>query len=205
MLDTTSKRDQPSYIAFDPSGNYLAVGLANGVLLMLEPKTFGDIPLGDFRNSLGGISKICFSRDGAFMATADEDRCVALYAYTSDRELVATEGGGIGLEESTCRQLAQDLSGGWIYVGKSRSHRAKITGLDFGMSIDGRPLLISVGEDRCVIEYDLEESSVVKGLVRKSEISVKVEQTAMPTTCMWYPIFPGAKEDVFVTANLTIS
>ena len=56
----------------------------------------------------------------------------------------------------------------WVYIGRIRSHSRPITGLSFGMSGDGLPLLASVGEDRRLVQYDLMASSVLAG-VRDSQ------------------------------------
>lgn len=49
----------------------------------------------------------------------------------------------------------------WVYVGRHRSHGRTITGLEFGTREDGRVSLVSVGEDRCLVEYNLPESNQV--------------------------------------------
>lgn len=49
----------------------------------------------------------------------------------------------------------------WAYVGRHRSHGGAITGLEFGTREDGRVSLVSVGEDRCLVEYNLPESDQV--------------------------------------------
>lgn len=58
----------------------------------------------------------------------------------------------------------------WAYVGRHRSHGKAITGLEFGTREDGRVSLVSVGEDRCLVEYNLPESNQV----RSSEASVLI-------------------------------
>lgn len=62
----------PKTIAYDPEGNTLAVGCATGSLKLLEASRLGDISTKPhlFRNSKKGISHVCFSHDGRFMASA---------------------------------------------------------------------------------------------------------------------------------------
>ena len=55
-------------------------------------------------------------------------------------------------------------------MGRHRSHGKAITGLEFGTREDGRVSLVSVGEDRCLVEYNLPESNQV----RSSEASVLI-------------------------------
>ena len=47
----------------------------------------------------------------------------------------------------------------WTYVGRNRSHSRTVTGLEFGNREDGRVSLVSVGEDRCLVEYNLPDSN----------------------------------------------
>lgn len=51
-----------------------------------------------------------------------------------------------------------------MYVGRHRSHGRAITGLEFGTREDGRVSLVSVGEDRCLVEYNLPDSNQVRPL-----------------------------------------
>ena len=66
--------------------------------------------------------------------------------------------------------------------------------------LTGRPLLMSIGDDRCMIEYDLENSSIINGLLTRGAPTV-IELDANPTACMWYPRNSTDREDLFVTAN----
>eukprot|EP00727_Mastigamoeba_balamuthi_P001939 m51a1_g11742 hypothetical protein (841) ;mRNA; f:151348-154453 len=105
---------------------------------------------------------------GTHIAVADTDRCVALYHFRDDE----------------C-----------AYISKYRSHGAPITGLVFGKNEDMR--LLSLGEDRRLVEYDVAQSASVRGLVVKSV--TQIEQTAVPTALIWHPHV--SKEDFLVTAN----
>jgi len=53
---------------------------------------------------------------------------------------------------------------GWTYLGRNKSHSKKITGLEFTQREDWHDVLVSVGEDRRLVEYDLTTSSVERGL-----------------------------------------
>merc|ERR1719440_119017 len=87
----------------------------------------------------------------------------------------------------------------WIYVGKYRGHYKPITGLQFGEGADGLPRLFSTGEDRSLVEYDLARSSVQGGIQLRN--TAKVEQTAVPTGCMFLPPGVQGAEPCIVTAN----
>lgn len=56
-------------------------------------------------------------------------------------------------------------------MGRHRSHGGAITGLEFGTREDGRVSLVSVAEDRCLVEYNLPESDQVQ-LMREWDASV---------------------------------
>merc|ERR1719231_692610 len=101
------------------------------------------------------------------------------------------EDGGSATEE------AQDE---WVYVGRYRSHSKPITGLEFGLSAEQLPLLVSVGEDRRLVEYNLQKTSVSAGIHLRAPV-VKIEQSGAPTTCMWAPLSASAPEELVVTAN----
>ena len=81
-----------------------------------------------------------------------------------------------------------------MYIGRYQSHTEAITGLEFKRGKDGERLLVSVGEDKRLVEYDLDDSSVVKGVQLKGRVAL-TEQTAVPTTCMWLPQGKGSRED----------
>ena len=153
-------RLRPQTVSFDPLGRFLAIGFTNGALKFVTADRLEDTqPV--LRNSLGAITDVRFSVDGSYVATADADRCVALYRYM--RAPVRRSGfnatGEPDTEESS-KEVEQ-----WVYLGKSRSHSRPITGIEFGTDAGGRPLLVSCGEDRRLVEYDVTGSSVAKGLV----------------------------------------
>lgn len=52
----------------------------------------------------------------------------------------------------------------WVFVGRVKAHSRRVVGMVF-LQMEGKERLVSVGEDRCVFEYDLRESSVEDGVV----------------------------------------
>ena len=60
--------------------------------------------------------------------------------------------------------------------------------------------LVSVGEDRCLVEYDLARSTV-EGGVRLVDAPRRIEQSAVPTACAWHPLLGGGFEDRVITAS----
>lgn len=69
----------------------------------------------------------------------------------------------------------------------------------FGFDIDSNsPRLLSLGEDRMLIEYDLSKSTPETGLLLRGT-PTRIEQSAVPTCFTWYP--DCTKEPFIITAN----
>jgi WD40 repeat protein/Ca2+-binding EF-hand superfamily protein len=165
-------------LAFSPNGKLLAVGFTNGTLKLLAGMTLEEICT--FRSSRDAVTHLAFSSDSAFLASADADRCVALYRHGA-----SAEGDGSKRE--------------WEYTGKYRAHHAPISGLSFGDGSDGLARLFSVGEDAQLVEFDLQRSSVSGGVqLRKA---TRIEQSAAPTSCLWLGSSEGRAEPLVVVAN----
>jgi len=180
-------RMRPHVVAFDPLGRFLAIGFTNGSLKVVTPDRLEDVqPV--LKSSLGAVTDICFSSDGSYMATADADRCVALYrfmkapvrrsGFNATAASAATGAGGDTSGEGS-KETEQ-----WVYLGKSRSHSRPITGLEFGIDTTGQPLLVSCGEDRRLMEYDVTGSSIAKGLVAKGKrVRVRIPGHSLGVGC----------------------
>lgn len=153
-------------VCFDPKALYLAVGFTNGTVKVIDANSFAESTQQTFKQS-DCITQIAFSHDSQFFATADAEGCVGLYRYT---------------------HRAQDPRKPieWVYVGRHRSHRAAITGLQFGIVPYGdAPRLVSLGEDKRLVEYNLIDSDIESGL--RVRCAHKVTQGAVPTGLLWTP------------------
>ena len=77
----------PRCMAFDPEGNTLAIACMSGALKLVEGTKLGNLKTKPdlFRNSESSINHLAFSPDGRFLASADDDYCVALYRYMTER------------------------------------------------------------------------------------------------------------------------
>eukprot|EP00743_Colponemidia_sp_Colp-15_P001768 GILK01001931.1.p1 GENE.GILK01001931.1~~GILK01001931.1.p1 ORF type:complete len:943 (-),score=124.32 GILK01001931.1:124-2952(-) len=169
----------PHCIAYDSKGELLAVGFTNGTLKILSADKLTEIQT--FRLSRECLTKIAFSETSRHVATADADRSVCFFR--------------IGHRHDD-RNLPEE----WIFSGKNRAHARSISGLSFGLSRDGevpRIRLVSVGEDRKLVEYDVANSTEYTGLLIDN--MSKVEQEARPTCCIWYP--ESGREELILTVN----
>lgn len=151
-------------IAFDPKAMYLAVGFTNGIVKILDANSLEEVQ--SFRPKTPDcVTMIRFSHDSHFFATADAEGCVGLYKFT---------------------HRAQDPRKPieWVYVGRHRAHRAAVTGLQFGVVPYGdAPRLLSLGEDKRLVEYNLVDSDIESGL--RVRCAHKVTQGAIPTSLLW--------------------
>jgi len=194
---------RPQCAAFHPRGTCLALGFTSGALKLVDPQTLEDCCL--FRVSAQPILEVRFSPGGRYMACYDAGFHVALWRYTLDAEAEAALAQERPEEEE---QYLQDKLGpaarlmrqGWEYIGRHRSHTRAITGLEFGLREDGRTALASAAEDRTLVEYDLEGSSLEAGLLLLDQ-PARVEQVARPTCLAWHPLLGEDYEDRVVTAN----
>eukprot|EP00668_Euglena_longa_P012013 GGOE01014437.1.p1 GENE.GGOE01014437.1~~GGOE01014437.1.p1 ORF type:complete len:932 (-),score=199.66 GGOE01014437.1:205-3000(-) len=152
-------------MAFDPKGQFLAVGFTNGVVKILDANSLEELQ--SFRSAHDCIMHITFAHDTSHFAIADAENCVGLFRFTHRGQ--------------DPRKPVE-----WVYIGRNRSHRAPITDVQFGVAQDGQtPRLMSVGEDKRLIEYNLTDSEIESGLRLRS--AHKITQGAIPTAFLWNP------------------
>lgn len=165
-------------LTFNPSGDLLAIGFTNGSVRILDGLTLKEEGCGDglavFSHCHDCITNIKFSHDSSYLATSDLDRCVTVFKAQKD-----------------------DLDRPWVYIGKQRAHYKTIQDISFGIALDSNlPRLLSLGQDRVLVEYDLVNSSTDDLRLISSE---RIEQSAVPQCFTWYP--PIVKENFLVVAN----
>lgn len=72
----------------------------------------------------------------------------------------------------------------WVSVGRFKGHSKPVTSLQFGIVPFGDVArLMSIGDDCLLIEYDLEQSSVLEGV--KVKKAYRIGQHAIPTSMLW--------------------
>lgn len=149
-------------MAFDPEGVWLAIGCTNGVVKFLDSANLEE------RKSIkpkrpSSITRMVFASSGRLLATGDDTGCVSLFWYEH-------------IQGNTSKAM------GWDVVGRHKTHKGTITGLQFGDD-SGLHRLLSVGEDQRLVEYDLIDSEPETGLLVRS--AHKIAQSSTPTGFLW--------------------
>ncbi|XP_065594798.1 cilia- and flagella-associated protein 251 [Cyrtonyx montezumae] len=160
-------------LSYDPAGSFLAAGFTDGSVHVLDAISLLSC-CEVFRFSQGPVTHIHFSHDSKYLATADEKYAVTVYKRVLQNE---------------CRR--------WEHLAGLHSHYKPIRSILFGVQLDGsEPRLLSLGEDRQLVEYDLGSSSKDQLVVLHRH---RVEQAAVPLCLAWYPQF--STESFILTAN----
>ncbi|NXS86424.1 CF251 protein, partial [Erpornis zantholeuca] len=160
-------------LSYDPEGYLLAAGFTDGSVYILDAISLQSI-CDKFKFSQGPVTHISFSHDSKYLATADENHSVTVY-----------------------KRVLQNGSRCWEHLAGLDSHYKPIRSILFGVHLDSNePRLLSLGEDRQLVEYDL-NSSIKDHLVVTHRD--RLEQAAVPLCLAWYPQL--GTESFFLTAN----
>ncbi|RLV99937.1 hypothetical protein DV515_00009323 [Chloebia gouldiae] len=160
-------------LSYDPEGHFLAAGFTDGSVYILDAISLQSI-CEEFQFSQGPVTHISFSHDSKYIATADENYSVTVY-----------------------KRVLQKRSRCWEHLAGLDSHYKPIRNILFGVHSDSNePRLLSLGEDRQLVEYDL-NSSIKDHLVVTHRD--RLEQVAVPLCLTWYPQL--STESFFLTAN----
>ncbi|XP_037089440.1 cilia- and flagella-associated protein 251-like [Pollicipes pollicipes] len=159
-------------VAFSPSGLHLAVGMQSGELAVLDGLTLR--PEGErITLSRDAITQCLFSPDSDLLATRDDDLVVSVYRLTTDGQQ-------------------------WATLGRYRAHHKPVVDLVFapGQGEAAPPRLLSLGEDRVLVEYDLVNSTKENPVVLCCDT---LEQSGIPLCMVLYP--PLTAENFILIAN----
>ncbi|XP_063272439.1 cilia- and flagella-associated protein 251 [Prinia subflava] len=160
-------------LCYDRQGYFLAAGFTDGSVYILDAISLQSI-CEKFQFSQGPVTHISFSHDSKYLATADETYSVIVY-----------------------KRVLQNGSRCWEHLAGLDSHYKPIRSILFGVHADSKePRLLSLGEDRQLVEYDL-NSSIKDHLVVTHRD--RLEQAAVPLCLTWYPEL--STESFFLTAN----
>ncbi|XP_028400297.1 cilia- and flagella-associated protein 251-like isoform X2 [Dendronephthya gigantea] len=165
-------------LQFNPTGSLLAMGGTDGSVRILDARTLleegEDDGVAVFKHCHDCITHLTFSHDSKYLASADLDHCVTLF-----------------------QAIPGNFKEPWLYLGKQRAHYKRISDITFGVALDSDvPRLLSLGEDRLMVEYDVINSGIDDVRLISSD---RIEQSAVPTCLAWYP--PVVKESFLVVAN----
>ncbi|XP_059176207.1 cilia- and flagella-associated protein 251-like isoform X2 [Physella acuta] len=160
---------------FDPKGFNIAIGCTNGALFLVDSVALLDQLKEPFKYARDAITHIAFSHNSMFMATADAGFTITVY-----------------------KRQRKEMRSPYIWHGRYRSHYKPIKDLLFEIHLDtNMPKLLSLGEDRMLIEYDLFHHGKTNKVVPCA--FDRIEQAAIPQCMTKYP--PITKEQFFLTAN----
>lgn len=153
------------------------MGYKNGQLQICDSISLDDCLRQPFNYSKETIEHIEFSDNCDYLATAESDFTVSLYKHNYHNN--------------------SDSSEIYTFVGRYRSHYKEIVGLIFGVNPDnGKTRLLSLGKDRVLVEYDIENSHADELLIKET---VRIEQYAVPLAMAWHPAIN--KESFLLTVN----
>ncbi|NXP25486.1 CF251 protein, partial [Scytalopus superciliaris] len=160
-------------LSYDPRGHFLAAGFTDGSVHILDAISLQS-SCKEFQFSQGPVTHISFSHNSEYLATADEKYSVTVY-----------------------KRVLQNGHRCWEHLAGLDSHYKPIRSILFGVQSDSnKPRLLSLGEDRQLVEYDV-SSSIKDHLVVTHRD--QVEQSAVPLCLAWYP--PLSTESFILTAN----
>uniref|UniRef100_A0A670YXN1 Cilia- and flagella-associated protein 251 n=1 Tax=Pseudonaja textilis TaxID=8673 RepID=A0A670YXN1_PSETE len=174
LVSRIFKGESISCLSYNHDGSLLAAGFLSGCLYILDSISLENDHPDPFQYSKGPITIMSFSHNSEYLATADENLSLNVY-----------------------KKIAVDEKKVWDRLAALRSHYKPIRTLLFGVYLDSsEPRLLSLGEDRLLVEYNL--ANIVKDkleVIRRD----RIEQSAVPTYIAWYP--PITTEYFFLTAN----
>uniref|UniRef100_A0A7M4F497 Cilia- and flagella-associated protein 251 n=1 Tax=Crocodylus porosus TaxID=8502 RepID=A0A7M4F497_CROPO len=160
-------------LSYDPEGSSLAAGFTDGSLRILDSISLDD-DCKAFKYSRGSLTHLCFSHDSQYLATADEKFSVTIYKVT-----------------------LRNGRKSWEHLAGLHAHYKPIRSVMFGVQLDSNePRLLSLGEDRLLVEYDLGSSSKDQLAILRRD---RIEQCAIPLSLAWYP--PFTTESFILTTN----
>ncbi|XP_015606747.1 cilia- and flagella-associated protein 251 isoform X2 [Cephus cinctus] len=155
-------------LKYTTKGDMLVCGMESGALWMLHPDTLDPLSEVPYKHSSSSILNIIFSKDSEFMAYTDNSLTVVVFKRNKHSNTPI-----------------------WYFLGKSHSHYKPIKDIMFSPSAGEHvvPRLFSLGEDRELVEYDLEHSGPYpKPGLKILEVNA-IEHTATPCCLTSYPHF----------------
>lgn len=166
LVRTSLDSEEISSLAFSSSGAELSIGCVSGATYQLD--TLSLRQLSKLKPCSDRITEIIYSQSGLYLAAADAGYAVTLW----EREDIT--------------------SSKWKEMGRFRPHSSDIVQLLFIIEY-GVERLLSVGKDRKLVEYVIEDKL-------KIHSQYKIEADAVPTCLVQYPS-ERYEEDFLLTTN----
>lgn len=196
------KPEHPTCVQYSPNGEHLivATNLKNvfcckTINYMCQKNT---LTISQKKSSVTGL-RIRFSENSEYFAIMDDHSSVSLYKL---EKAELGEDMEVGEKYRSGRNGKKEISRDWVFAGKLRSHMTDINDLCFVESFYdkdvARPMLYSVGEDKYLVEYDVENST--KKMIPHSE-PLKIEHEVAPKACISYPINNNKREPILMVAT----
>lgn len=188
---------EPTCMEYTPDGQCLIVGYATGLVRFLEL---------DMEDNEQVHSRIRLKNAQVAGKTSEKNpKKLTGITVAQDSLHFATMDAGCGvcLFKKDYKYGNKDDPIEWVFSGKQRSHQLEVTSISFGTSLgenanEQKLRLFSIGKDRRLFEYDIENSSEADGL--KVLYCFQIEQEASPTASIWYSKIDN-QEDLLLTVN----
>eukprot|EP00892_Ulva_mutabilis_P006792 jgi/Ulvmu1/4485/UM002_0210.1 len=133
--------------AYSRTGAALVVGLSSGAILVLDSATLAEVV--QFRQSKSAIVAVSVSSSAAHIAAVTADGHTMLFFLVSYKQ--------------TKR---------WEYVGRARVHYSPAVAVHFGEAPSGETRCFSLSCDGRLVEYNLGESSLERGVLVAQQATV---------------------------------
>jgi WD40 repeat protein/Ca2+-binding EF-hand superfamily protein len=164
-----SPGERPSCLQYSPNGEHLIVATnqRNVYCYKVKKEDWQKNPLAisQKKNFVKGLY-ITFSENSDYFAIMDDQHCVSLY------------------------KLEKTGDCDWAFNGRLRSHQAEVNDICFIQSLSPKgdstqTMLYSIGEDKRLVEYDVEQSRMEKLVYHPPTM---IEHEVAPKACIWYPV-----------------
>nr|CCA15219.1 conserved hypothetical protein [Albugo laibachii Nc14] len=192
-----SKRFRPQCLAYSPDGSRLFVGSRNGIVQVVHPQSL-EIAAKFTQLKGSPITMLRVSPDSTLLVAVDSMLHVGMWRKNDGSATHASKN-KLGAPTALLDEALKDERS-WAFLGRCKSHSRPITGMEFSMSSTEPYRLVTVGEDRTLVEYCMRQTSASNGIVLTQD-PVFIEQDAIPTACCWHPEIAGAQEDLIIVAN----
>jgi WD40 repeat protein len=204
FMNIGNKPEKPTCLQFSPNGEHLIVATNQHNVYCYkvnDEKCQKNVLTISQKPNVKGLN-ITFSENSEYFAIMDDCSCVSLY------KLEKAEPGDEAEQKQKLEKMRagknakKETTSDWVFAGKLRSHMTDVNDVCFVESFYDKdvlkPMLYSIGDDKYLVEYDV-EASTKKGLVHSDPI--KIEHEVAPKACIYYPINNNRREPILMVAT----